>query len=217
MFPVRAWALVAEATLQNDLPGLDRKELLKDLHVAHDLYRAGRHEEAKVSFERVRLLAARVGVESAAVEWGVAIVADALGDFESAFHHIERSIALDPLDSQVNHSYEVIADHARGALRFAVEHEKPADIEVVYKLLARVGEADLESHLLYARYLLQADRAEEAIALLEAVVTLYPRAKAAWDLLGVAAEVAGKRELIAHVKVEVACSTATAPPTKVLA
>jgi len=87
------------------------------------------------------------------VAWGLAVVCDGLGEFESAMAHIKEALEIDPLAIPYQRSFATIVDRIRRVL--GEESRDPEDPTTprLYQLLVESGEGDVGSHLAMARYL----------------------------------------------------------------
>jgi hypothetical protein len=80
------------------------------------------------------------------------LASDNPSDHESSTRCIQEAIALDPLSPQLRHSFDVIASHIRVELNSPERADDDAEVPVLYELLLRVEETDLESHLRMASW-----------------------------------------------------------------
>lgn len=121
--------------------------------------------------------------KSGHVAWWQAIVADYSERFEEAMNHIEHALQVDPICVQYHRSFDVIVDRIRKSL--ASEARKPDDPSTprLYRLLLGSAAADTESHLAMARHHAHQGETASALRLLDAVTTLEPTCKAAWQLV----------------------------------
>ena len=119
---------------------------------------------------------------SSHVAWWQAIVADYSERFEDAMSHIEHALQIDPICVPYHRSFDLIVDRIRKAL--AAEGRKPDDPSTprLYRLLLGSAAADTESHLAMARHHAHRGEGPAALRLLEALTTLEPTNRVAWQM-----------------------------------
>jgi tetratricopeptide (TPR) repeat protein len=115
------------------------------------------------------------------VAWWQAMIADYSERFEEAMNHIKHALQIDPICVPYHRSFDVIVDRIRKAL--ASENRKPDDPSTprLYQLLLGSAAADTECHLAMARHHAHRGDLAAALRLLDAVTTLEPTNKAAWQ------------------------------------
>ena len=84
-----------------------------------------------------------------------------------------------------------MAARLRAALADPARAADDADIPRLYTLLVEAGEADLEAHLAMVRFAVATGQLERARSLAEAVTTLFPAAREAWEALARVARAQG--------------------------
>lgn len=161
---------------------LDKEQLLRDLARAQELLEHDQVQQAHDLFARVKASAAKAGVVSGHVLWGLAITSDLLGRFEESMNFINEALALDPLPGPFNRSFMIITGHIRAALLHADRKADDAGTPGLYRLLVQAGAADADTHLVQARHLLVTGNKEAALKLVQAIITLYPCSPEAWAL-----------------------------------
>ncbi len=125
------------------------------------------------------------------VAWWFAIVSDYQERFEEAMNHIEHALQIDPLCVPYHRSFDVIVDRIRKAL--ASGERKPDDPSTprLYRLLVASAAADTDSHLAMARFYAHCGDHAAALRLLEAITTLEPTHREAWETTLETARAAG--------------------------
>jgi tetratricopeptide (TPR) repeat protein len=171
------------------LTGTKLEALLAKLKRALD--ERGDAEAAEKLFREVVAEAQRLGVASAYVHYVLAGALDRLGKLEMAFDELKKAVTADPLALPVRHSFEDVAARLRAALADPARAPEDADIPRLYGLLVEAGKADLESHLAMVRFAVATVQLERARVLAEAVTTLFPAAREAWEALARVARAQG--------------------------
>ena len=161
---------------------LDNEQLLRDLGHAQDLNERGQHQEAHDLLLRVRAATAKTGVRSGYVAWTLAIATDLLGRFEESMTYINEALVLDPLAAAFNRSFTIISKRIRGALLDEGRKVDDSGTPGLYRLLVDAGGADVEVHLVMARYLLTTGDKAASLNLIGAVIALNPSSAEAWLL-----------------------------------
>jgi tetratricopeptide (TPR) repeat protein len=129
-------------------------------------------------------------VDSAWVQWRLAVALDSMGESGEALELIERALAVDPLAPPFTHSRTIIVRNLRRKLAEA----SAAEAGRLYERLARSGEADDEAHLTMARHHAACGGYDAALRLLEAVAVLFPACRDAWVELARVARLVGREE-----------------------
>ena len=138
------------------------------------------YPEARDAFAEARALAAKLGVGSAYLAWGLAVALDLNKETEAAFKIIQEAIAQDPLNPSAQGSFDAIAWKLRGFIADpSLSPDDPA-IPRVYRLLLDAGEADVGAHVAMARHLASVGDRSGALKLLDAVTLLAPASRDAW-------------------------------------
>lgn len=135
---------------------------------------------AREAFTALRARAAKLGLDSSYLAWGLAVALDNLGEIEMAFETVSEAVQKDPMNPACHHSFDVIASRLRAALADPARALDDPSTPRLYALLQRAGEADIPSHLAMARHLAHAGKHAEAMRLLDAVVLLAPVSRDAW-------------------------------------
>ena len=151
----------------------------------------GNGETAEQLLREVVAESQRLGFASAFVHYMLAGVLDRLGKLEMAFDELKKAVRADPLALPVRHSFEDVAARLRAALADPARPPEDADIPRLYALLVEAGEADLESHLAMVRFAVATAQLERARVLAEAMTTLFPAAREAWEALARVARAQG--------------------------
>lgn len=189
-----------------------RRLMLLDMQRAHELVSAEKHEEAKSVLENVAAGLAWAGVTSAHATWARAVVADYLGDGDSAFRLIIEAADMDPLEPAIVRSFGIIVEKLRRTL--LASDQDPADESVprIYGMLIEAGKADDAVHLAMARHLAAVGKDGEAMKLLDAVTTLSPACREAWAAKCALAKKLGLAEEAVAAEAEAASLDGTPVP-----
>ena len=171
------------------LTGTKLEALLAKLRRA--LEERGDAEAAEKLFREVLAEAQRLGVASAYVHFVLAGALDRMGRLEMAFDELKKAVRADPLALPVRHAFHDVAVRLRAALVDPARAEDDEAIPRLYTLLVEAGEADLEAHLAMVRFAVATAQLERARALAEAVSTLFPAAREAWEALARVARAQG--------------------------
>jgi len=171
------------------LTGTKLEALLAKLRRA--LEERGNPEAAETLFREVVAETQRLGVVSAYVHYVLAGALDRMGKLEMAFDELKKAVEADPLALPVRQAFEDVAARLRAALVDPALAADDAAIPRLYTLLVEAGEADLEAHLAMVRFAVATAQLERARALAEAVVTLFPVAREAWEALARVARAQG--------------------------
>ena len=148
-------------------------------------------EAAEKLFREVVAEAQRLGVASAYVHYVLSGVLDRTGKLEMAFDELKKAVRADPLALPVRQAFQDVAARLRAALADPARAADDAAIPRLYSLLVEAGEADLEAHLAMVRFAVATAQLERARALAEAVTTLFPAAREAWEALARVARAQG--------------------------
>lgn len=148
-------------------------------------------EAAEKLFREVVAEAQRLGVASAYVHYVLSGVLDRTGKLEMAFDELKKAVRADPLALPVRQAFQDVAARLRAALADPARAADDAAIPRLYTLLVEAGEADLEAHLAMVRFAVATAQLERARALAEAVTTLFPAAREAWEALARVARAQG--------------------------
>jgi len=193
-------------------PDLRFRALANDAQRAHELMDRAEYRESRDLFTQVRARAAKLGLDSAYLTWGIAVTSDYLGELDVAFTTISESLAKDPLNPAAQNSFDVIASHIRAALADPQRAPDDASTARLYQLLLEAGEADVASHLAMARHLAHAGKPAEAMRILEAVTLLAPSSRDAWLQKAGLAHSLGQDDLAAECETQAgALATAQVP------
>jgi tetratricopeptide (TPR) repeat protein len=171
------------------LTGTKLEALLAKLRRA--LEERGSPEAAESLFREVVAEAQRLGVASAYVHYVLSGALDRMGKLEMAFDELKKAVEADPLALPVRQAFEDVAVRLRAVLADPERAADDAAIPRLYNLLVEAGEADLEAHLAMVRFAVATAQLERARALAEAVVTLFPVAREAWEALARVARAQG--------------------------
>ena len=163
------------------LTGSKLEALLAKLRRALD--ERGDAEAAEKLFREVLAEAQRLGVTSAYVHYMLSGLLDRMGKLEMAFDELKKAVRADPLALPVRHAFQDVAARLRTALADPARAADDEAIPRLYTLLVEAGEADLEAHLAMVRFAMATTQLERARALAEAVATLFPAAREAWEAL----------------------------------
>ena len=173
------------------LTGTKLEALLAKLRRALDEKNGGDAEAAEKLFREVVSEAQRLGFASAYVHYMLSGALDRMGKLEMAFDELKKAVTADPLAFPVRHAFQDVAARLRAALADPVRPADDAAIPRLYTLLVEAGEADLEAHLAMVRFAMATAQLERARALAEAVATLFPAAREAWEALARVARAQG--------------------------
>jgi tetratricopeptide (TPR) repeat protein len=147
---------------------------------AQELIQAERYQPAKDLLLKLSRDADWAGIESGHLWWGLAIASDYLGQLEEAFGYVSKAIRADPLSPAYDNSFGIILGRMKAALANPEGDPDDATLPRLYKALVRAGKADEGCHLAMAKWLDQADKAEDALKVLDALTTLAPASRDAW-------------------------------------
>lgn len=153
----------------------------------------------------------RLGVVSAYVHYTLAGALDRLGKLEMAFDELKKAVQADPLALPVRHAFQDVAARLRAALANPTRTADDADVPRLYTLLVEAGEAGLEAHLTMVRFAVATAQLERARTLAEAVTTLFPAAREAWEALARVARAQGDAGLAARADAQAALVEVRAP------
>jgi tetratricopeptide (TPR) repeat protein len=154
------------------------RELLELAGSIAEATRAGNQEGALERARELRSRASRVGLESAWVQWSIAVCLDNLGQPEDALHELKKAIAMDPIDSQYQRSFDIIVTRLRAELAALAPDDD--SVPRLYQLLAESGSNDVQTHLVMARHHMKSGRVARARELLEALSMLAPISREVW-------------------------------------
>jgi tetratricopeptide (TPR) repeat protein len=161
-------------------------------------------EAAEKLFRDVVAEAQRLGVTSAFVHFMLAGALDRSGRLEMAFEELKKALEADPLAFPVRNAFYDVAARLRAALADPARAENDADIPRLYKLLVEAGQAGLDAHLAMIRYAVATAQLDMARSLAEAVTTLFPAAREAWEALARVARAQGDTAAAAKADAEIA-------------
>jgi tetratricopeptide (TPR) repeat protein len=179
---------------------------------AQELLDKGDFGNALKAFLEVKEEARALGLDASWPCWGIAICHDNLGDLGMAFESMRESQRVDPLNLGKQASYDTIVQHVRAALASRDRADDDPTTPHLYGLLLHAGEADVGAHLAMARHLAAGGDARGALRILDAVTTLHPSHRAAWERKSAVARALGEAELAARCELEAAaCPTAAVP------
>jgi hypothetical protein len=150
---------------------------------AYELINSGENAEARTTLQRVLAESRRSGQDSSYVLWCLAVASDNLEDHENSTRYIQEAIALDPLSPQLRQSFEIIARNVRQAMTAQERAVHDPEIRVLYEMLLRMSEADLDCHLRMVDHHIAFEELREARELLEALAGVFPASPRVWDLL----------------------------------
>jgi tetratricopeptide (TPR) repeat protein len=178
------------------------KHLLEEMTRVRELTEMQHYEEARAACLKLRADCARHGIRSAHLAWGLAVVCDGLGEFEAAVTYIKEALEIDPLAIPYQRSFDVIIDRIRRTLGDA--NRDPADSSTprLYEILTRAGEGDANSHLAMARFYHHTGDHKSAMKILDAVTTLAPASRPAWQYKAIVARAMGDIDTAASAEVE---------------
>ncbi len=168
--------------------------------------------EARDAFGALRSRAAKLGLDSAYLAWGLAVALDNLGETEMAFEAVSDAIRKDPMNPACHHSFDVIANRLRAALTDPSRAPDDPSTPRIYALLQHAGEADVPCHLAMARHLAHAGQHEAAMRLLDSVTLLSPVSRDAWLQKAALARTLGDEALGASCDAQAAAIAASDVP-----
>ena len=166
-------------------------------------------DSAEKLFREVLAEAQRLGFASAYVHFVLAGALDRSGKLEMAFKELEKAVEADPLALPVRHAFHDVAARLRAALADPARAADDADIPRLYKLLVDAGQADLEAHLAMVRFPMATSQLDLARSLAEAVTTLFPASREAWEALSRVARAQG--DVVAAAKADAELAGADMP------
>jgi tetratricopeptide (TPR) repeat protein len=193
------------------LTGTKLEALLAKLRRALDERNGGDVEAAEKTFREVVAEAQRLGFASAYVHYMLSGALDRMGKLEMAFDELKKAVRADPLAMPVRHAFQDVAARLRAALADPARAADDEAIPHLYTLLVEAGEADLEAHLAMVRFAVATAQLERARALAEAVTTLFPVAREAWEALARVARAQGDVGRAAAADAEAAGAGVQAP------
>ena len=168
-------------------------------------------EAAEKLFREVLAEAQRLGLASAYAHFVLAGALDRSGKLEMAFEEIKKAVDADPLALPVRHAFESVAARLRAALADPARAADDADVPRLYKLLVDAGQADLEAHLAMVRFAVATAQLDMARSLADAVTTLFPAAREAWETLARVARAQGDVAAAAKADAELAGAEVPVP------
>lgn len=137
------------------------------------------YPEAKRLFRELLGQLAGHGLTSASAHWGLAIAHDCLEEYDMALNSILTALAMDPLASATQRSFDVIVRRVREHLGRLPATD--ASVPRLYALLQQSGELDVPSHLVMARHLAETGRPDDAERLYAALCRLAPASRDVWE------------------------------------
>jgi len=171
----------------------------------------GSAEAAEALFREVVSESQRLGFVSAYVHYVLAGALDRMGNLEMAFDELKKAVQADPLALPVRHAFQDVAARLRAALADPARAADDADVPRLYTLLVEAGEADLEAHLTMVRFAVAKGQLDRARTLAEAVATLFPASREAWEALARVARAQGDLALATRADAEAALVDVRAP------
>ena len=151
----------------------------------------GAAEVAETLFREAIAEAQRLGIVSAYLHFVLAGALDRMGKLDMAFDELKKAVQADPLALPVRNAFQDVAARLRAALADPARAADDADIPRIYGVLVEAGQADLETHLVMVRFALATAELERARTLAEAITTLFPAAREAWEVLARVARAQG--------------------------
>ena len=112
------------------------------------------------------------GFKSASFTWLEAIFHDQNEDWLVALTKITEAAHLDPCNSGIQRSREVICSRTRSALAGLTDHDQR--VPELYQVLLMAGAVESDDHLKMARFHAHHGHPEEALRLLDAIIALNP-------------------------------------------
>jgi hypothetical protein len=189
-----------------------RRLLLADLARVHEHGERREYAEAKKLALNVAGGLAWAGVASAHLTWVLAVLSDYAGESEEAFKFVSEAMRMDPLEPNIQKSFDIITDRIRRAL---IDPERdPADESTpkFHAMLVEAGKADELVHIAMARHLAEVGMGDEAMKLLDAVLLLSPVCRDAWVVKAMLAKKLGLVDEAAAAEAEAsACDGAPVP------
>lgn len=185
-------------------PDIRMRAIVAEAQRAQQMLDSNQYAEARELFTAVRARAAKLGLDSPYLAWGIAVACDYMGELDVAFTTIWESIAKDPLNPAAQHSFGVIAGHIRASLADPARDPGDSSTPRLYRLLLSAGEADVASHLAMARHLGHEGKAGEAMRLLDAVTLLAPTSHDAWVQKAALARASGREDVAAECEAQAA-------------
>lgn len=157
-----------------------RRLMVADLARVHEHGERREYAEAKKLALKVAGGLAWAGVASPHLTWLLAVLSDYAGEPEAAFKFITEAVVMDPLEPNIQKSFDIIVDKLR---RMLIDPDRDLTDEStprLHAMLVEAGKADELVHLAMARHLTEVGRGEDAMKLVEAVLLLSPACRDAW-------------------------------------
>ena len=155
--------------------------------------------------------AQRLGFASAYVHYVLGQTLDQMGKLEMAFDELKKAVQADPLALPVRHAFQDVAARLRAALADPARAADDAAIPRLYTLLVEAGEADVDAHLAMVRFTVATGQLERARTLAEALTTLHPAAREAWEALARVARAQGDVAVATKAEAEAAVAETRTP------
>jgi tetratricopeptide (TPR) repeat protein len=136
--------------------------------------------EARECFGLALAQARAAGMESAYLNWRMAIALDGGSELEDALRYAMRAVSIDPFSVPFIHTRKVIARRVREALSDIGWSETAPETPRLYSMLLEIGEATAGCHVAMAGYHAAQGRPDDARKLLDAAATLFPSEEVVW-------------------------------------
>jgi tetratricopeptide (TPR) repeat protein len=148
------------------------KRLQQELPALKQLLDEKQWKEVQEKVTGLQREARSLGIDSAYLWWCLAVAHDELGEPLAALDAISHAARLDPAHPSSRRIFREVCANARARLR--AEAPTSPLIPELHERLFRIGEADVASHLVRARY--EFERGDKALAvkLVDAVLVLTP-------------------------------------------
>ncbi|MEW6431678.1 MAG: tetratricopeptide repeat protein [Myxococcota bacterium] len=160
-------------------PDVRMRKLLSLAERASAALNGDDYPEAKRLFRELLGQLAGHGLDSASAHWGLAVTHDCLEEYDMALNSILTALALDPLASATQRSFDVIVQRVREHLGRLPATD--ASVPRLYALLQQSGALDVPSHLVMARHLAETGRPDDAERLYAALCRLAPASRDVWE------------------------------------
>jgi hypothetical protein len=162
----------------------------------------GEHEEAVKELLEIRKVRLE-SQDSGYTAYLLAICYDVMEDHLMAARYIDEALTRDSLATPYHESFGIIMDRIRDALANPTRKPNDSSTPKLYEILTRAREADTDSHLAMAEYLMHQKDLEGALRILRAVIVLDCGSRKAWGVTMRAARLAGDATLLAQAVAEV--------------
>lgn len=167
--------------MRKNLPA-KAQELLELQRRADSLLEAENFEEAIDLLREVRDSARKEGWGTATPAYLLSFVYFRQDRLEDAFHLLLESLSQDPLNPQFHAAHQTLMQRMREVIEAKDLPPDDPRIPRYHAILAREGEATVETHLAMVRHLTATEKLDEARKLADALTVLHPEHPEVWRL-----------------------------------